>query len=319
MHRRLKTKTVVPTIDAHLHMVDFLQRGENFDELFKEMDEGNIKKAVIFGMPVIKKWFHYRKHKPSYYLSDNGKCYYYSATDYLLAEQYQKLSKAKQQDLAPLICGFNPTDVNSVHEIETLLDKFDFWRGLGEILCRHDDLTNLTLGEVARSNHPALFPVYELCASRNLPILIHQNSTNEWRIENEKAKYEFLEEFTDVLDQFPDTTFVWAHCGISRRTHVNHYTGKLDEMIQKYPKLYMDISWVVFDDEICDGDEIKPRWLELFEKHPDRFMLGSDLLGHYDDLGRTMGRYNLLLKKLSKEATKLIAYENANRMWFKGK
>jgi len=316
IHKRLKKKTIVPSIDAHLHVVDFLQEGESADALFTEMEAGNIQKAVVFGMPVKKKWAYYRKDKPSYYLSDNAKCYYYAATDYVLANWYEKLSQTRQKRLAPLICGFNPTDVGAAQEVLDLLNRYDCWRGLGEILCRHDDLTNLTMGEVARPNHEAMFPIYELCAQKNLPILIHQNATSEWESEDIEAKHEYLEEFIEVLERFPETTFVWAHCGVSRRTHVNHYTSKLDQMLEKYPQLYMDISWVVFDDVICDGEEPKKRWLELFEKYPDRFMLGSDLLGHYDDLGRSMGRYNVLLKKLSKPTLKMLAYDNANKMWF---
>lgn len=320
LHKRLKTKTIVPSIDAHLHAVDFLQEGENADQLFKEMEEGNIQKAVLFGMPLIKKWAYYRKDKPSYYLSDNAKCYYYSAVDYILADWYENLTKTRQKNIAPLICGFNPTDLNAVHQIERLLTRYDFWKGIGEIQFRHDDLTNLTMGEVPRPNHPAMFPIYEMCGAKGLPILVHQNSTTEWESEDIEAKHEYLEELTEVLDNFPKTTFIWAHCGVSRRTHVSHYTGKLNEMLERYPQLYMDISWVVYDNEITEGDgATKKRWLDLFEKYPDRFFLGSDLLGHYDDLGRSMGRYNTLLKELSKETVKLMAYENANRMWFSNK
>lgn len=141
------------------------------------MDKANIKKAVVFGMPVMKKWAHYRKRKPSYYLSDNAKCYYYSMTDDIMAEQLEALPKADQARFAPLICGFNPTDMSAVHQIERLLQRYDIWRGLGEILLRHDDLTNLTLGETARANHPAMMNVYDLCGQKGLPIMLHQNAT----------------------------------------------------------------------------------------------------------------------------------------------
>ena len=55
IHKKLKKRTIVPSIDAHLHLVDFLQEGGNVNKLIKEMEEGNIQKAVIFGMPVVKK------------------------------------------------------------------------------------------------------------------------------------------------------------------------------------------------------------------------------------------------------------------------
>lgn len=51
---------------------------------------------------------------------------------------------------APLVCGFNPTDRYAARDIERTLDKYPFWRGIGEVLCRHDDLTNMTNEETAR-------------------------------------------------------------------------------------------------------------------------------------------------------------------------
>jgi predicted TIM-barrel fold metal-dependent hydrolase len=100
-----------------------------------------------------------------------------------------------------------------------MLEKYPFWRGVGEILCRHDDLTNLTKEETARVNHPALFDIYELCAARKLPVLIHQNSTSV-SIHDE---YEHLHELEEVLKEFPKTQFVWAHVGMSRRVFHKNY------------------------------------------------------------------------------------------------
>ncbi len=315
VHKLLKTKTSVPTIDAHLHVVDFLQKHESFEQLITQMDGANIAKSVIFGMPVVKKWADYQDNEPAYYLSDNSKCYYFSMTDEMVADLYAGLSQEKQKRLAPLICGFNPTDLNAVRHVEYLLDKHPIWKGLGEILFRHDDLTNLTLGEVSRPNHEAMFAVYELCQARKLPVMVHQNSTSEWE---EDTSHLYIDELTEVLDNFPKVTFVWAHCGASRRTNLTHYTGMLENLLEKYSQLYMDISWVVYDDLICDEEGLpRKRWVELFDKFPDRFFVGSDLLGHYDDLSRSMARYNSLFKLVDKETARLMAYENANRMWFR--
>ena len=78
IHQLLKTKTSVPTIDAHNHLVNFLQQSEGIEELLKAMKASNINKSVIFGMPVMKKWANHQEPAPIYYLSDNSKCYYYS-------------------------------------------------------------------------------------------------------------------------------------------------------------------------------------------------------------------------------------------------
>jgi len=317
IHKLHKTKTNVPTIDAHNHLVDFLQESSGIYSLMEAMEKANIKKSVIFGMPVTKKWMSHRKVKPSYYLSDNAICYYYSMTDEKIAEAYLSLNETNKQKIAPLICGFNPSDMNAVEHVKYLLDKYPFWRGIGEILCRHDDLTNLTIGEVARPNHPAMFLIYELCIERNIPIMIHQNASATWDEEWEGEEYhEYIEELVEALEKYPELQLVWAHCGGARRTRLKHYSGILDDLLGRFPNLSMDLSWVVYDDIICDENGPKKRWVDLFEKYPDRFMLGSDLLGHFDDLGRSLARYNPLIKMLSPEAAKKIAYDNANKMWF---
>jgi predicted TIM-barrel fold metal-dependent hydrolase len=307
-----EVRAVLPVIDAHIHFVDFIQDTDGIRHLLEAMDAGNVAKAVVFGLPVKKKWEFFEKKPPHYYLDDNSPCYYFNQTDEILAQEFEKLPAKAQKRLAPLLCGFNPTDKYAVRDVERMLDKYPFWRGVGEVLCRHDDLTNLTREETARMNHPALFDIYELCAARKLPILVHQNSTSV----SIHDDYEHLHELEEILENFPRTKIIWAHCGMSRRVFHKNYHDMVVSLFAKHPNLYVDISWVVYDDVICLNLEPKKHWLEVMKRYPDRFAIGSDLCGHFEHLGKTMARYNRLLEKLEPEAQKLIARENAERLWF---
>ena len=307
-----ETKPVVPTVDAHLHFVDFLQGSKGVKKLLASMDKGGITKAVLFGLPVKKKWESIEKKAPHYYLDDNAPCYYFSATDQIVADAMLSIPPESLKRFAPLVCGFNPTDRFAAREIEQTLSKYPFWRGVGEILCRHDDLTNITQEETARVNHPALLDVYELCASRNLPVLIHQNSTSVGIHE----EYEHLHELEEVLQDFPGTTFVWAHCGISRRVFHKRYHEMVSAMLKRFPNLHMDISWVVYDDIICKSLEPHKHWLEVIQQNPTRFSIGSDLCGDFETLGANLARYNHLLRVLSPKIRKHVASGNAEKMWF---
>ncbi len=307
-----ETRVVVPVIDAHLHFVDFVQESDGIHGLLKAMDAGGILKAVVFGLPVKKKWESFEKKPPHYYLDDNSPCYYFNQTDEILAGEFEKLTPKVRGRFAPLICGFNPTDKYAVRDVERMLAKYPFWRGVGEILCRHDDLTNLTKEETARVNHAALFDIYELCAAKELPVLIHQNSTSV-SIHDE---YEHLHELDEVLKEFPKTRFVWAHVGMSRRVFHKNYHEMIVSLFNKYPNLTVDISWVVYDDVVCLNLEPKKHWLEAINRFPDRFAIGSDLCGHFEHLGRTMARYNKLLERLPPRAQNMIARDNAERLWF---
>jgi predicted TIM-barrel fold metal-dependent hydrolase len=292
--------------------VDFIQESDGIHKLIEAMDAANVQKAVVFGLPVKKKWEAYEKQPPHYYLDDNSRCYYFHQTDEILAREFLSLPAAEQKRFAPLICGFNPTDRYGVRDVERMLKKYPFWRGIGEVFSRHDDLTNLTNEETARVNHPALFEIFELCADKKLPFLVHHNSTSV----SIHDAYEHLHELEEVLPGFPRTTFVWAHCGISRRVFHKNYHQMLISLFEKYPNLLVDISWVVYDDVICLNLEPKKHWMDLIEHYPERFSIGSDLCGHFEHLGKTMARYNRLLQALDPKARRLVALENAERLWF---
>lgn len=336
-------KISVPAIDSHMHFVNFVQKTDGMKKLLRAMDFANIEKTVLFGLPIIKKWNATEEDAPEYYLDDDSICYYYSRTDEIVAEAYLDLPKEKQKRIAPLLCGFNPTDKFSVEYVEDMLDKYPFWAGIGELFLRHDELTNLTHGEVARLNHPAMYPIYELAAKRKLPIMIHQNSSS---VGNDNYKY--LHELEKVLEMFPDTVFVWAHVGISRRIYGENYHRMIDDILEKHSNLYVDISWIAYERMLEDSFEPEPMtgffskvrkgfmkvfdysddvhvtatedsWLGVIKKHINQVMLGSDLLGTFDGLRKTMARYNRLLSHLTPEEQQKIAFGNADRLWFSRK
>jgi hypothetical protein len=307
-----------PVIDTHVHAVDFNQRSDGLERLIERMDQANAAKAVVFGLPVKKKWDAVEPIEPHYYLDDNAACYYFSATDEIVAQQYLLLDDAKKARLAPMICGLNPTDRNAVDHLQHMHGKYPFWRGVGELLLRHDDLTNLTKEETARANHPALAPVFEFCCGHDLPVLVHQNSTSVWIHD----AFEYLHELEEALAAFPALTLVWAHCGISRRVSHKSYPSMLREMLRAHEHLCVDLSWVVYDDVVCRGapaDALVPHrtWLDLIRDFPDRFMIGSDLVGHFEHLDVVLGRYQRLMDELGSTVADQVAVENAERIWFR--
>ena len=165
--------------DAHLHYVDFMQDSEGSEAMLAAMDQAGVETAWLFGLPVMKKWQAEAPRKPRYYLGDEAPLYYYSATDDIVAQAVQALTKAQQRRLKPFISGVNPTDMNAADQIEALIRRYPgMWFGIGEILTRHDQLTALTEGETPRANHPALMRVYTLAARYDLPVLLHSNLTS---------------------------------------------------------------------------------------------------------------------------------------------
>jgi hypothetical protein len=62
--------------------------------------------------------------------------------------------------------------------------------------------------------------------------------------------------------------------------------------------------------------EPKQHWLDVINRHPARFSIGSDLCGHFEHLGRNLARYNSLLRDLPPKVRRLVASQNAEKLWF---
>jgi len=173
-------------------------------------------------------------------------------------------------------------------------------------------------------NHQAMRPMYEFCIEKNINCLVHHNADRTAE-KTHDGTYEYLWEVKQVLDMFPTLRLVWCHCGVSRRTFEETHHEMIDEMMTTYPNLNADISWVVWEDVICGPDGVpKPGWVELFEKHPTRFTMGSDQVGQFigpaghNWLKPEIVKYWTLSKVLTPATAKAILYDNAERIWFEG-
>lgn len=297
--------------DAQLHYVNFLQETDGMDALFKAMDAARIQDVAIMGLGVAKKWEESAPREPRYYMGDEAPVYYYSATDALLAADIEALPAEKRARLHAFISGFNPTDMNAVNHVRRMIDMYPgLWKGIGEILTRHDDLTALTKGETPRANHPALSPVYELAAEKSMPVILHSNLTS--KREREPI---YLEELTQALSQHPETTFIWAHAGTSAEIH--RYQGKIrnldslvGELLAEYDNLYIDLSWTVLEPYLIEDGEPVAAWVELVKQYPDRFMIGTDLVGRFGNLGKHIQAFDAFLDALPEEVADKTARTN---------
>lgn len=104
------------------------------------------------------------------------------------------------------------------------------FRCIGEVMSRHDDLTNLTTGERPRANHPALMRIFDFAGEHGIPVGIHRNIAPVSVSEVPKGPL-YLPELIEAFAAFPDTTFIWCHAGISRRVLVDDLPGHFDRML----------------------------------------------------------------------------------------
>ena len=205
--------------------------------------------------------------------------------------------------------------MNAARHVQALIERYPgLWRGIGEVITRHDDLTALTAGETARANHPALMKVYRLAARHDLPVLLHSNLTS---LREETPIY--LGELEDALRSNPDTRFVLAHAGTSggvekRQAPLATLNEIIRALLERYDNLYVDLSWSVREHYLIKDGEPRAAWVALIEDHPDRFVLGSDVVGHFDSIGAILGEYRPLLDALPKPVADKLRAENARAL-----
>ncbi|WP_031481714.1 amidohydrolase family protein [Maridesulfovibrio frigidus] len=298
--------------DSHFHYVDFIQRTEGAEALLKAMNANGVEHIMMSGMPLVKKWDKDDPIAPEYYLDNNSRTYWYSGTDYHVAQTVEKIPDEERHRFHPYICGFNPTDKYAVDHVKRMYEAFpNLWHGVGEIFAHRDDLTNLTYGETARANHEALDAVYDFAADHDLPVCLHNNCTSRNKLKDPIYVYEV----EDVLKRHPNTRLTWAHAGLSRYLNVDQgkYTAKLGAMLDKHPSLWIDLSWIAYNDYITDGGStftVKPCWLDLIKSFPDKFMIGSDTVGQFKGYAMEIRKYYSLLDALPSDVALKVAKGN---------
>lgn len=298
--------------DAHLHYVDFFQESEGMPALLEAMDKAGIEQSMISGIPVAKKWHEDEPKRPRYYAGDDADAYWYSATDTYVAAALEKLPPEQRNRFHPFLTGFNPVDKNAVTHIKRMLELYPgLWQGIGEVFTRHDDLTALTSGDTPRANNEAMTLIYHLAAERDLPVLLHSNITSK-----RERNPLYLAEIEEPLRNHPHTRFIWAHAGSSMEIH-RHQTQMdfllptLERLLEDYPNLYVDLSWSMLQPYLLD-DQGKPQdqWLALVKRFPERFMLGSDVVGRFGSLGEQLHGFGPFLDALPEDIARKVARDN---------
>lgn len=190
--------------------------------------------------------------------------------------------------------------------------------GFGEIGLRHlpppDTQGNSGFDITIPGDHPWLLALSDIAAQHHMVLDVHA--------EPQDAVVAGLEK---LLAHNPKTKIVYAHAG--------WYDPRLatpqlfDRLLGKYPNLYATIklrlppitpppgAQIILDQQ----GKTSQAWLDLIEKYPDRFMIGSDIqYGHQGEDGQadTILPYtNQLLDQLPKDVAQKVAITNAKRIY----
>jgi hypothetical protein len=107
----------------------------------------------------------------------------------------------------------------------------------------------------------------------------------------------------------PRLKILWAHAGMSEPPDV------VEPMLDRHANLWTELSFRAGD--AAPGGKLDPRWRALFEKHPDRFMIGTDtyITPRWDDYPGLVEAHRQYLMQLPRELAEKIAFRNAVRLF----
>lgn len=166
--------------------------------------------------------------------------------------------------------------------LETRLNN-GIYRGIGEFHLHATDSVRT----------PTMQRVAALAVENNIPLHIHSGAGP----------------VSVLFEMAPNLKIHWAHAGMVEPAEI------VAEMIERHPALTAEVSFRAHD--IAPGGEIDPAWRDLFVRHSDRFMIGTDtyINDRWDAYGSLIEEHRNWLGQLPREIAEAIAYGNASRVF----
>ncbi len=91
------------------------------------------------------------------------------------------------------------------------------------------------------------------------------------------------------------------------QTQMDFLLPVLTRLLEDYPNLYVDLSCVQQPYLLDDKGVPRKAWVALVEKYPERFMLGSDVVGRFGSLGEQMHGFRPFLDALPENVANKVA------------
>ena len=161
--------------------------------------------------------------------------------------------------------------------------KNGFYRGIGEFhLYADDDARTPTMQRVAA-----------LAVAHDIPLHVHSGAGP----------------VSALFAIEPSLKILWAHAGFVEPATV------VADMLDRYDRLVTEVSFRAGD--IAPGGQLDEVWRRLFERHADRFMIGTDtyINARWFEYGSMIDEHRNWLDQLPRDTAQAIAFGNATRVF----
>jgi hypothetical protein len=306
--------------DAHFHLTNYVQEGPDIRDFLKTMGT-KVGRVAIFGLPLQQMWDHGNTgaFAPTYYLQSDAPLYYYSFTDAHIAMQFKSLTPAEQARFDPMITGFNPADMYAADHIKRVLLTFPgVFSGIGEFTIHKEFVSSKIAGKTASLLDPALDRILDFAGEAGLVVILHNDVDMPFPKPGQEPW--IVPQFRDLLLRHPATNVIWAHAGVGRIVHpVPDQLGMMARGLANpaLKNFFIDLSWSELAKYVVATPEGTAAMADLINRHPDRFLFGTDEVGPTDQGAylKTYDLYQPLFAKLTPEAKRLLLTGNYERLF----
>ncbi|MDH3739094.1 MAG: amidohydrolase [Alphaproteobacteria bacterium] len=161
--------------------------------------------------------------------------------------------------------------------------KNGIYRGIGEF--------HLHTTENART--PTMRRVAALAVANDIPLHVHSGAGP----------------VAALFEIEPKLKILWAHAGMVEPADV------VADLLDQYENLTAEVSFRAHD--IAPGGQLSPAWRDLFNRHANRFMIGTDtyINDRWDAYGSLVAEHRNWLEQLPPKTATAIAHGNAARVF----
>jgi amidohydrolase family protein len=306
--------------DTHFHLTNYIQEGTDIHDFLKIMGT-KVGRVALFGIPLQQTWSYGNTgdFAPTYYLQTDAPLYYYSFTDAWIAMAYKSLTKEQQARFDPMITGFNPADMYAADHIKRVLKTFPgVFSGIGEFTIHKEFVSAKIAGETASLTNPALDRILDFAGEVGLVVLLHNDIDMPFPKPGQDP-YPAVQ-LSALFKRHPKTTIIWAHCGLGRVVHPIRDQLSIIAHALDNPELshvHIDISWDEVAKYIVATPESIQAAADLINRHPDRFLFGTDEVAPSDQAKylKVYEMYKPLFAKLTPEASEKLRKGNYERLF----
>jgi amidohydrolase family protein len=306
--------------DSHFHLTNYIQEGTEIHD-FVNMLGTTIGRSTLFGIPLQQQWSYQNSgdFAPTYYLQTDAPLYYYSFTDAQIAMAYKSLTTQQQKRLDPMITGFNPTDMYAADHIRRVLEIFPgVFSGIGEFTIHKEFVSSKISGETASLTNPALDRILDFAGEVGLVVLIHCDINMPFPKPDQEPY--ILVQLRDLFKRHPKTSIIWAHLGTGRIVRPLKDQADIIERAVNNPELNhvnFDISWDEVAKYAVESPESIKRVADMLNRHPDRFLFGSDVVApkSVEAMTAVYHIYDPVWKLLTEDASYKVRIGNYERLF----